>query len=183
MKTTGSGSDGTAQDVQAAMQQRYKDGMSRVPSAVTVVTTNGAGGRQGVTVSAVTSVSADTPSPTLLVCINQKSATAPAILRHGRFCVNVLRADQSAIADAFAGRMASPDGDKFTVGRWGDNALGMPQLSDPLVAFCCTVVQSQLVGAHHVIFGAVQSIEFGHEGGSLIYAERRYQTLTTITAS
>jgi hypothetical protein len=45
------------------------NGMSHAACTVNVVTTDGAAGRHGVTVSAMVSVSADTPQPTLLVCI------------------------------------------------------------------------------------------------------------------
>ena len=48
--------------------------MSRVASAVTVVTTDGDAGRFGVTVSSMTSVSADTSRPSLLVSIHQDTA-------------------------------------------------------------------------------------------------------------
>jgi flavin reductase (DIM6/NTAB) family NADH-FMN oxidoreductase RutF len=183
MTSTGSADGTRGNDEHAALQQRFKDAMSRVPSTVTVVTTDGPGGRHGVTVSALTSVSAETPHPTLLICLNEKSATAPAILRHGAFCVNVLRTDQAAVADAFAGRSTQPDGGKFTSARWVEDTLGMPQLVDPLVAFSCTLLQSQLVGVHHVIFGSVQSIAIGHDSGALVYFGRRYQTLAPIEAT
>jgi len=42
---------------------------------------DGAAGRHGVTVSAMVSVSADTPQPTLLVCIHHRSAVAPRCSR------------------------------------------------------------------------------------------------------
>ena len=47
----------------ADLRSRFLEGMSRVASAVTVVTTDGDAGRFGVTVSSMTSVSADTTRP------------------------------------------------------------------------------------------------------------------------
>ena len=47
---------------EVAMRDRFLQGMSQLASPVSVVTTDGPGGRAGVTVSAVCSVSADPPS-------------------------------------------------------------------------------------------------------------------------
>ena len=102
----------------ADLKQQFFNGMSHAACTVNVVTTDGAGGRAGVTVSAMSSVSADTPQPTLLVCVHHKSASAAAILENGIFCVNVLRDDQSYISDTFAGRLTTDDGDKFSCADW-----------------------------------------------------------------
>ena len=53
------------------LKKRFFDGMSQAACTVNVVTTDGAAGRAGVTVSAMSSVSADTPRPTLLVFLLQ----------------------------------------------------------------------------------------------------------------
>src|ERR1700677_1056122 len=87
-----------------ALRQRFLNGMSHAACTVNVVTTDGRAGRHGVTVSAMVSVSAAPPRPTLLVCIHHKSAVADAVLQNGVFCVNVLRDDQSHISENFAGR-------------------------------------------------------------------------------
>ena len=57
----------------AALREKFIGGMSHAAATVNVVTTDGLAGRGGVTVSAMSSVSADTPRPTLLVCINHQS--------------------------------------------------------------------------------------------------------------
>src|ERR1700748_1116737 len=75
------------------IRARFIDGMSRAAFCVNVVTTDGPAGRAGVTISAMSSVSADGASPTVLVCIHHQSKTATAILENGTFCVNVLRHD------------------------------------------------------------------------------------------
>src|SRR5277367_7027258 len=88
----------------SALRQRFLSGMSHAACTVNVVTTDGVAGRHGVTVSAMVSVSADTPQPTLLVCIHHLSPVVTALLENGVFCVNVLRDDQAHISDNFAGR-------------------------------------------------------------------------------
>ncbi|EBA01956.1 flavin reductase-like, FMN-binding protein [Rhodobacterales bacterium HTCC2150] len=89
---------------QSNLRQGFLTGMSCAACTVNIVTTDGPAGRAGVTVSAMSSVSADTPKPTLLVCVHHLSPAADLILENGVFCVNVLRDDQGYISDTFAGR-------------------------------------------------------------------------------
>ena len=85
----------------------------------------------------MSSVSADTAKPTLLVCVNEASASAAAILENGIFCVNVLRDDQSYISDTFAGRFRDQVSDKFECADWKAMSTGAARVIDPLVAFDC----------------------------------------------
>jgi hypothetical protein len=80
----------------AIPRDRFLDAMSRVAATVNVVTTDGPGGRAGVTVSAMTPVSADGAAPTLLICLHEDSRTTPAIAANRCFCINVLREDQAS---------------------------------------------------------------------------------------
>ena len=129
-----------------ALRQRFLHGMSHAAATVHVVTTDGAAGRHGVTVSAMTSVSADTSHPTLLVCIHERSAVARATLENGVFCVNVLRDDQAHISDSFAGRSSARGSAKFDCASWTSQVTGAPRVIDPLVAFDCRVAASERVG-------------------------------------
>src|SRR5688572_19079779 len=80
----------------------FLQAMAEAATSVTLVTTDGPAGRFGVTVSAFASLSPDPPR--LLACINRKSPAAAAIAANGGYCVNVLAAAQSFLADVFAGR-------------------------------------------------------------------------------
>jgi flavin reductase (DIM6/NTAB) family NADH-FMN oxidoreductase RutF/DNA-binding transcriptional LysR family regulator len=157
-----------------ALRQRFLLGMSHAACTVNVVTTDGVAGRHGVTVSAMVSVSADTPQPTLLVCIHHLSPVAGALLENGVFCVNVLRDDQAIISDHFAGRSAAQGAAKFDCARWTTQVTGAPRVVDSLVAFDCRVTASERVGSHVVVFGAVQDIFVAGGGAPLIYANRAY---------
>lgn len=156
------------------LRRRFLAGMSHAACTVNVVTTDGPAGRFGLTVSAMTSVSADTPKPTLLVCVHHLSAAAQAIIANGVFCVNVLRDDQSRISDCFAGRWKTPDDDRFSCAEWTAGVTGAPRVVDPLAAFSCRVMSSQQVGTHHVVFGAVEDIFAAEAGSPLIYASHAY---------
>lgn len=161
-------------NVPADLRARFLAGMSHAAQTVNVVTTEGPAGRAGVTVSAMSAVSADTPKPTLLVCVHRDSASAAAILENGVFCVNVLKDDQSWISDTFAGRFREEIADKFDCAEWAAMPSGAPRVLDPLVAFDCRVISSDLVGTHHVFFGEVGEIFIAGQGSALIYARRAY---------
>src|SRR3984957_12364400 len=157
-----------------ALRQQFLHGMSHAACTVNVVTTDGRAGRHGGTVSAMVSVSADTPQPTLLVCIHHKSAVADAVLQNGVFCVNVLRDDQSHISENFAGRSGIRGAAKFDCAQWSTQVTGAPRVMDALVAFDCKVTASERVGSHFVVFGSVQDIHVAGTGAPLIYANRAY---------
>lgn len=162
------------------IRAQFLGGMSYAACTVNVVTTDGPAGRAGVTVSAMSSVSADTPRPTLLVCVHEMSPSAAMILENAVFCVNVLRDDQSYISDTFAGRFKDQVTDKFDCAEWTTQVTGAPRVIDPLVAFDCRVVSSDKVGTHYVIFGEVEDIYTSKRGSPLIYANRAYGSASRI---
>ena len=84
------------------LRAAFVEGMSRSASPVYVLTTAGAAGLQGLTVSAVSSVSADPPM--LLACVHRQSPFAGAVRRNGVLAASLLGADQAELADVFAGR-------------------------------------------------------------------------------
>jgi flavin reductase (DIM6/NTAB) family NADH-FMN oxidoreductase RutF/DNA-binding transcriptional LysR family regulator len=154
--------------------------MAQAAATVNVVTTDGPRGRAGVTVSAMSSVSADTEKPVLLVCVHHLSSAAQAILDNGVFCVNVLRDDQSYISDTFAGRFKDQVDDKFACAEWTTEVTGAPRVVDPLVAFDCRVREHTRIGTHYVFFGEVEDIFMAERGTPLIYANRAYGVTTRI---
>lgn len=166
--------------VDPILRQQFLDGMSHTACTVSVVTTDGPAGRAGVTVSAMSSVSADTPRPSLLVCVHHMSPAAAKIVENGAFCVNVLRDHQSYISDTFAGRRKTGDGDKFSCAKWTTQRTGSPRIVDPLVAFDCKVTSGERVGTHHVFIGEVIDIFRAERGSPLIFANRAYGSPTRI---
>src|SRR5262245_14761472 len=150
----------------------FREGMSRLGAAVHVVTSAGPAGKTGFTTTAVASVS-DAP-PTLLVCLNRRSNSAPVLAANRVFCVNTLRAGEEDIADCFAGRTGSRD-DRFASGEWITLGTGAPVLASAVVAFDCRVSEIKTVGSHNVIFGVVEAVRVGGSGEALVYHERAYK--------
>jgi len=158
----------------AQLREEFIGGMSFAACTVNVITTDGPAGRNGMTVSAMTSVSADGPRPTLLVCVHHLAESAQLIIENGCFAVNVLRDDQGYISDTFAGRFKDQIADKFDCADWVAMPSGAPRVVDPLVCFDCTVVSSHRVGTHHVFIGEVGEVFTAGRGSPLIYANRAY---------
>ena len=152
----------------------FLEGMSQAATTVSIVTTDGPAGRAGVTVSAMCSVS--TESPSVLVCVHHLSPTSAAIRENGVFCVNVLRDDQSFISDTFAGRHKTPGGDKFDCADWRELATGAPALTRSLAAFDCRLKLHFRWGSHFVFIGEAADIEVEAQGPPLVYANRSYGT-------
>lgn len=162
------------ESIDPGLRAKFLGGMSHAACTVNIVTTDGAAGRAGVTVSAMASVSAETPRPTLLVCVHHESPAAQRIHDNGVFCVNVLRDDQAYISDTFAGRFKETVEDKFECADWLAMPSGAPRVIDPLVGFDCIVASSNRIGAHYVFFGEVNDIFIAESGSPLIYANRAY---------
>lgn len=156
------------------LKASFLDAMSRSAASVCVVTTDGPAGRGGVTVSAMTSISADGDAPTMLTCLNAASASLPLVLENGCFCINVLSTGQTEISDIFSSRTAAPGGDKFNAVAHTKLATGAPYLSDALVAFDCRLISAEKLGTHHICIGAVEAVRVAPEGEPLLYGMRRY---------
>lgn len=169
-----------APPVDRQLRDRFIGAMSHAASTVNIVTTDGEAGRAGVTVSAMSSVSADTPKPTLLICVHHLSKAAQKIIDNGVFCVNVLKDDQGYISDTFAGRFSDTVADKFDCTQWAVMPSGAPRVIDPLVGFDCAVASSQRLGTHHVFIGEVNDVFLADQGSALIYANRSYGRATRI---
>ena len=152
----------------------FIDAMSRVASTVNIVTTDGPAGRAGLTVTAMSSVSADAEHPSLLVCLNRESSACRPLQDNGVFCVNVLRQDQAVLSDIFSGRRVTENGDRFSAVHCTTGATGAPRLSVALAAFDCRVADATLIGSHYVIIGDVVDITSDAIGAPLLYLNRGY---------
>ena len=115
------------------------------------------GGKTGFTATAVCSVS-DAP-PTLLVCLNRRSQTNPAVVENGVFCVNTLGAGGAEIADIFAGRTGVQGSDRFATGEWATLVDRLAGARDAVVAFDCRVIEVKAVACHNVFFGVVEAVQ------------------------
>lgn len=150
--------------------------MRKAVSTVCVVTTDGPSGRFGVTVSAMTSVTADPPA--VLVCINKGNFVIPAVMGNGCFGVNFLRHDQKDIAEIFAGRTPSPGKDRFSCAAWSTLVTGSPMLDGSVAGFDCNLAERAEFGSHTLFIGSVVDAKSG-EDQPLVYHDRNYVRLVS----
>ncbi len=152
----------------------FIEAMATAATPVSIVTTDGPAGRFGITVSAVVSVSAE--PPIVLVCINRRSPAATAIGGNGVFCVNMLGADQSRLANCFAGRPDDGEAFDFGLGNWRESASGAPVLESATASFDCAQEHGWDAGTHRIVTGRVLR---AHSSGRqpLAYSRRAYRVL------
>lgn len=164
-------------------QQRktmFLEAMSRGATFVTVLTTDGEAGRYGVTVSSMTSVSADGFAPTILACVHQKSPAASAILANKNFCANILHENQQAVSDVFSGRGKKDHAERFSDVEYGIADNGVPVILGATAHFECILRTSLLWDTHHVMIGHVMSVQLNVDPKALLYGQRGYRKAVVI---
>ncbi len=152
----------------------FIEAMAAAATPVSIITTDGPAGCFGITVSAVVSVSAD--PPIVLACINRRSPAVSAIDGNGVFCVNMLGAHQSGLANCFAGRPDDGVAFDFRRGDWREAASGAPVLQTAAASFDCALEGSREAGTHRIVTGRVLRA-CSSERQPLAYSRRAYRVL------
>lgn len=163
------------------LRAAFVEGMSRGATFVAVATTDGEGGRAGVTVSSLTSVSADGELPSLLLCINRQSPAATAILQNRAFCANLLAEDQQNLANLFAGRSDTDRAERFDRVAWEAGDLGQPLLTGASATFECRLATALLWETHHIFVGRVAAVRLSDNASALLYGQRAYRKAIHLT--
>ena len=151
----------------------YRFAMRFVPAAVTIITAQHDGARNGLTATAVASVSAEPPQ--MLVCVNRQASAEPLIARSGHFAVNVLAQEHQEAANRFSQSQLSGD-ERFKDHPWIDLPSGVPALADAIAVFDCRIVQHTVLGSHSLFIGEVVGITAAG-GEPLLYHAGRYRRL------
>ncbi len=155
----------------AAAREAFTQAMSRAVTGVSVVCADTPQGRVALTVSAVASVSAD--PPLLLACVQRRNPLRAAVLAGGRFGVSLLAANQSAIADACAGRGPGPKHDLSGVPFVAGAAAGLPVVEGAAASFECELQAAHESGSHTILIGRVIAATAG-TAQPLLYQARAY---------
>lgn len=138
-------------------------------TGVAAITAVGEGGQPvGMAVTSFTSVSL--VPPLVAFCPDKRSSTWTSIERAGRFCANLLAADQERVCRALGSRGT----DKFAgvdhvVSEWG-----VPVLAGALAAIQCEIVGVLEGGDHFIVLGRVLSLEASDEREPLLYFRSGY---------
>ncbi len=155
-----------------AQRRRYRQTIGRFATGVAIVTARSAEGPVGMTANAVSSLSLD--PLLLLVCIDNAARTLAPIEASGRFAVNVLRAEQWELADAFASK--EPKQAHFAATPWRLHE-DVPILEESLAWLVCDVLELHPGGDHTIGIGTVTDMSQDKDGRPLVWYEGRYATL------
>jgi flavin reductase (DIM6/NTAB) family NADH-FMN oxidoreductase RutF len=124
--------------------QVMREVMGHFASGVTVVTALTAEGPAGFTCQSFSSLSLD--PPLVAFAPSRTSRTWPRLREIGRFCVNVLAEDQSALSQSFARSGV----DKFAGVPWTRSRMGSPVLQD-VVAWIDGELWAEYDGGDHTL--------------------------------
>ncbi|MCK1727851.1 flavin reductase family protein [Bradyrhizobium sp. 142] len=150
---------------------QFRLAMRRLAGGVSIITAGKGEEITGMTVTSLTSFSADPPR--LLVNINRQASSFPLIARHRSFGVNILGADQREIADRFSnGRFKGKE--RFDGVAWTAGTSGVPLLGGALTALECEVDEIIERYSHGIVVGRLVNIELSQRLSGLVYWNAAY---------
>ncbi|MDA5195032.1 flavin reductase family protein [Govanella unica] len=149
----------------------FKRGMRQLASGVSVVTSRFEDNLAGMTVTAVASLSAEPPK--LLVCLNRAGQTFDMVRQSRIMCVNILSAEQTELAAAFARSSEN----KFAGCDWDIAKTGAPIIREAAVSFDCRIDNIIDAGTHGIVIGEILDIIIAEEANCLVYKNGQYGTL------
>lgn len=144
----------------------FRNAMSHLPSAVTIVSVADAGGPLGMTASSVCSVSLEPPM--LLVCVDRQARIHEQIIGARAFGIDVLNEGQRDIARRFADPLrhrfdAEPE----------LSPAGLPMIAGSLLHVDCSRAEVLPGGDHSIVTGVVEWIRLD-DGPPLTYFRKSY---------
>lgn len=145
----------------------FRAAMRHLAGGVSVITVGRGDEITGMTVTSVSSLAVDPPS--LIVSVNRGSSSWPLLARERVFGVNMLTADQTGIADRFAGKGGVKGAERFAGAEWVKRVSGVPLLSGALAAIDCEVEDIIERHSHAIVIGRVLHVDLGPPASALAY--------------
>lgn len=150
-------------------------GLRRLAKAVVVVSSRHRDTRFAMAATAVSEVSMDPPS--LLICVNRSASLADPMRAGADFCVNILHADQQAVAETCSGGARGEA--RFDVGQWREEGDAPPVLEGAQASFVCRNDKVIEYGTHLIVIGEVIDTRIDGDLDPLMYADGVYGRLAT----
>jgi len=158
--------------------ETFRRALGLFPTGVAVIATQADDELHAMTANAFSSLSLD---PLLvLFCPNKQSRLAQYLPRMRSFSINVLRKEQQALSNYFAGRWKSaiPPPFRFVS---SDTA---PRLEGALASLSCHLHQTIDGGDHWVVVGRVSSLHLGVEPHRpLLFFDGQYRSINFAVAT
>ena len=149
----------------------FRAALGMFATGVTIVTARGADGTPvGLTANSFNSVSL-TP-PLVLWSLARSAGSMPAFERGSHYAINILAADQHALAERFASKAA----DRFNGVVFHEGAGGAPILDGSAAVFECFNRSRYEEGDHVIFVGEVERCGWRKGAQPLIFHGGRYFT-------
>lgn len=154
--------------------ERFKQAMRQLAGTVCIITVAHGAQRGGLAATSVVSVAAQPAE--ILVAVNQSSSSWPLLARSGRFGVNLLAAEQKALAMRFAGMDGSKGEARYAGGDWVQSAEGVWLLRQAPAALACEVAGIWERHSHALVVGRVTGVQMTGEAARppLLYWQAQY---------
>lgn len=130
----------------------FRNTLGNFCTGVVIVTGSKAGEPAGFAAQSFTSLSLE--PPLVAVCPARSSTSWPKIRDSGRYCINILGADQKAVCDVFA----KTGIDKFASFGWRKGASGSPVIDNVIAYIDCELDVEHDGGDHTIAVGRVIDI-------------------------
>jgi flavin reductase len=158
-------------DIDTQTADAFKQAMSSLAGAVTLITVAEDGHWNGMVATAVCSLSAQPAS--VLACVNRTASSHDTILRQARFAINFPGINSLDVVDQFN---RSKGQDRFDSTRWIEGASGMPVLRDARAVLECRVEKVHDGFSHSILVGVVDHVHMAHDesGPCLMWKDRRF---------
>lgn len=147
----------------------YRELLRRYPTGVTIVTAEHNRIDYGATINSFTTISMN--PPLIAVFIVTASRTLSAILKSGKFVVNLLSDIQEEAARNFA---ADGNVDKFLNSETLRTETNIPFLKDSIGRIECELYLNQEIADHQMVVGKVTSCDVHNQSASMIYYRRKF---------
>jgi len=152
------------------LHEEYRAAMRRLAATVNVITCTWQGTWYGMTATAVTSVCGNPAS--LLVCVNRNASISKPLRSGEGFCVNLLRNTHAELSQAFSGKLRGVE--RFTVGEWLTDDLGVPYLVDAQANLFCRTDQIVPYRTHDIFISEVRCVRIVGDVAPLVYQDGSY---------
>jgi flavin reductase (DIM6/NTAB) family NADH-FMN oxidoreductase RutF len=153
----------------------FRAAMRQLAGGVAVVTVGRGEDLTGLTVTSVSSLSAE--PPTVMFGLNLASSSFPVLQRHRSFGVNFLTATQKQIADRFAGRNGAKGIARYAEAEWSTGVTGAPLLTGALASLDCEVEELIERHSHAIVVGRVREVRPGRNDAALVYWRGDYERI------
>jgi flavin reductase (DIM6/NTAB) family NADH-FMN oxidoreductase RutF len=153
------------------IERQFRSVMRRLAGGVSIITAGRDDDITGMTVTSLTSLSADPPR--LLVSLNRQASSFGLIERNRVFGVNILGSDQQELAGRFSnGRLKGKQ--RFEGAAWFAGSSGVPLLARSVAAVECQVEEIIERHSHAIIVGRLLSMDLTHRLSGLVYWNGQY---------